>query len=145
MINPSPDPVMPADAGRVAADFERAGDSTLIGLISRGSVPAFVELFNRTCEGARVELAAHFLETAWRREIFAASYVEVWWLAGCHRTPEVDATAWIAGIVRRRIEEAVRGMSRHGVRGASEGPRPSYAEREIAALLGRPVDDLLRA
>jgi hypothetical protein len=145
MINASPDPAVPAETAPVASEFERTGDSTLIGLISRGSVPAFVELFDRTSEGARAELAAHVPETSQRGEIFAASYVEVWWLAGCHHTPEVDATAWIAGIVRRRIEEAARGMSRHGTHAASEGPRPSHAELEIAALLGRPVDDLLRA
>lgn len=151
MINDSrdsaefPRPVVPADAGPVASDFEQAGDSTLIGLISQGSVPAFAELFDRTAEATRAELAAEFPGTARRTEILAASYLEVWWLAGCHRTPEVDAAAWVGGIVRRRIHEAARGTSRHGEHAASEGPRPSYSELEIAALLGRPVDDLLRA
>ena len=140
MISDSRDPAeLPPSA--VPAD---AGDSTLIELISRGSVPAFVELFERTAEAARAELAGDLPGTARRGEILAASYVEVWWLAGCRRTAEVDAAGWVAGIVRRRIDEA-RGMSRPGAHAASQGSRPSHAELEIAALLGRPVDDLSRA
>ena len=114
----------PRPAGQAGADpareeLEQASDSTLIGLISRGSAPAFAALF-------------------------ASSYVEVWWLASCHRTPGVDATGWITGIVRRRIDDALRGTARPGMDVAGPGSRPSYSELEMAALLRRPVGNLLR-
>ena len=116
-----------------------AGDSTLIELISRGHEAAFVVLFDRTLPTARAELAP--LPDAQHGHILAASYVEVWWLAGCHRVPEVDATTWITEIVRRRVDEALR-STQPGVDSPLTGPRPSYSELKIAALLRRPLGDL---
>jgi hypothetical protein len=138
-------PAAPADAGSVTCDLEQAGDSTLIDLTSQGSKSAFSALFDRTFEAASAQLSADFPDSARRSEILAASYVEVWWLAGCHGGPEVDAMSWIVSIVRRRVDEAARWTPRPGAQPAVEGPRPSYAELELAALLRRPVDDLLRA
>lgn len=151
MISNSRDPAggprsaAPADPGPARTDLEKAADRTLVELISRGSVPAFVALFDRTSGAALAELAGGFPGGGRAGEILAASYVEVWWLAGCHRTPEVDVTSWITGIVRRRMADAARGTPRHGGHAAWEGPRPSYAELEVAALLRRPVGHLWQA
>jgi hypothetical protein len=148
MTDASPEPADrrqragPAGTGPVAIDIEQATDSALIELISRGSVPAFVALFDRTSEAVHTELTVELPGAARTGEIFAASYVEVWWLAGCHRTVEADVTGWIISIVRRRIAEASRETPRPGVRTLVEGLRPSYAELEVAALLSRPVDRL---
>ena len=111
-------------------DGRQFSDATLVELISCGSVPAFATLFARTSAAARAELVARLPDAGRADEILAASYVEVWWLAGCHRAPEVDVTTWITGIVRRRAAELP----------TWEGPRPSYAELEFAAILRRSVD-----
>jgi hypothetical protein len=111
-------------------DDLQLSDATLVELISRGSVPAFDALFTRTLPAARAVLTTHLPGADRAGEVLAASYVEVWWLAGCHRAPEVDVTTWITGIVRRRAAELPAG----------EGPRPSYAELEFAAILRRSVD-----
>ncbi|MFI7602433.1 hypothetical protein [Actinoplanes sp. NPDC049681] len=148
MIN---DPREPADrrprtetagAGPATIDIPQATDSVLIDLISQGSVPAFVALFDRTSEAVHTELTVELTGTSRTGEIFAASYAEVWWLAGHHRTLEADAIGWIISIVRRRIAEASRETVRPGARTVLEGLRPSYAELEVAALLNRPVDCL---
>ena len=112
----------------------------LIELISRGNVPAFVALFDRTSEAVRALLAVDLTNAGQIRQILAASYVEVWWLAGCHRAPDVGVNGWIAGIARRRAAEGVRVPAE-----ADLGPRPTYAELEIVALLRRPLDRLLAA
>ena len=134
----------PAGTDPARIDLERATDSALVELISGGSVPAFVALFDRTSDAVRAELALGLPGAARISEIFAASYIEVWWLAGCHGAAERDITAWIIGIVRRRIAEGCRGTHRRDGPSVPEGPRPSYAELEIAALLRRPVDRLLQ-
>jgi hypothetical protein len=121
-------------------DVERAGDDVLIDLISRGSVPAFVALFDRTSESVRVLLAADLTDAGQIRRILAASYIEVWWLAGCHQARDADVIGWITGIARRRTTEAVRVPA-----DAVSGPRPTYAELELMALLRRPLDRLLTA
>ena len=144
-----PRPAVPTDADPARGDFEQVSDSRLIQLISRGNVPAFVALFDRTSAAAHAEVVAAlpggvpaFPGGAPVSEIFAASYVEVWWLAGCRPTPEVDVPTWITGIVRRRIAEARRGIAPRGSPAVLPGPRPTYAELELAALLRRPVDRL---
>jgi len=130
-------------AGPAAADDELASDSILIERISQGSSSAFAVLFDRTSEAVRAEVAASLPGVGRAAEILAASYIEVWWLAGCGGTPKTGARAWIIGIVRRRIAEASRAIPRPGG-GAAMEPRPSYAELEVASLLRRPVDCLQR-
>ncbi|MCO8271573.1 hypothetical protein M1L60_13315 [Actinoplanes sp. TRM 88003] len=134
-----PGPAVRAGADPASESLARASDSTLIELISRGHEAAFVALFDRTSPMARAELG-NLPDNVQPGQILAASYVEVWWLAGCHRAPEADATIWITGIVRRRVGEALRSM-RPGRDPLLTGPRPSYSELEFAALLRRPVGD----
>jgi hypothetical protein len=116
-----------------AIDLEQADDPTLIELISRGSMPAFITLFDRTVEAVHAQVAAGVPEDGRISEILAASYVEVWWLAGCRPAPEADVAGWITGIVRRRVADVGRGRAPH-----REGLRPSTAELELASLLARP-------
>ena len=130
--------------GSAARDDQQVSDSILIERISSGSLPAFATLFDRTSEAARAELAAGLPGTGRAGAILAASYVEVWWLAGCRRRPKLDATTWVTGIVRRRVADACRTIPRQVRDAALEDPRPSYAELEVAALLRRPVGHLLR-
>src|SRR5690349_25095491 len=113
-------------------------------MISRGCVPAFIALFDGTADTVRAKLTHDLPGTTRINEILAATYLEVWWLAGCHRTVPADVTGWITGIGRRRIAEASRGTAQRTGHTALEDPRPSYAELEIATLLRRPVDRLLQ-
>jgi hypothetical protein len=136
---------VPSGAELAPADLARATDSALVDLVSGGSVAAFTVLFDRTSCAVRAELAIEPPGAARIREIFASSYLEVWWLAGCRRSDEVDVTAWVTGIARRRIGEAGSGMLRRDGLFAPDGMRPSYAELEVAALLRRPVNLLLSA
>jgi hypothetical protein len=110
----------------------------IVGAISRGSQEAFVMLFDRTAGTIRAELTARLPDSEQRIPILAATYVEVWWLAGCHRGAEPDVTRWIRGILDRRIADAHRATGQP-VKGE---PRPSRSELELADLLGRPIDRL---
>ena len=126
---------------RAAADeTEQTSDISLIKAISQGSTNAFAVLYDRTSNAVRAELAALSPEAGRRNEVLAASYLEVWWLAGCHPAPgpELDVLLWIIGVVRRRIAE-----TRAATGGTPAGRvRPSHAELELATLLQRPVTSL---
>ena len=117
-------------------------DQRTMAAISRGSREAFVGLFDRTSGPIRAELAS-CLPGGDHAALVAATYVEVWWLAGCHSGPERDAEEWIKRILHRRIAEVERSAKRRSRRPpAASDPvdrRPSRAELELAVLLGRPV------
>ena len=135
-------PVMPTEVRSPVADFEQSSDSLLVEAISRGSVPAFAVLFDRTSHLVRAELAVLPPETGQRSEVLAATYLEVWWLAGCRTGPERIVADWIVGVVRRRIAEARAGLDQRDIRGLAGRTKPSYAELELAALLHCPVSCL---
>ena len=121
-----------------------ARDQLTIAAISRGSREAFVALFDRTSVAIRAELALGLPDVDEARPVFAATYVEVWWLAGCHSGPEVDAMEWIRRILHRRIAEVDRNVKQRSRTPAAASnvavdPRPNCAELELAALLRRPV------
>jgi hypothetical protein len=95
-------------------------------------------MFDRTAGTISAELRARLADPEQRVPILAATYVEVWWLAGCRRGAEPDVTHWIRGILDRRIADAHRATGRQ-----IEGePRPGRSELELAGLLGRPIDRL---
>jgi hypothetical protein len=125
-------------------DSDDSGYAALVDAISRGSGPAFAELFDRTSAEVRAVLAALPVGTGRRQEILAASYLEVWWLAGCHTGPVPDVVEWITGIARRKFAEAHAGgePSSEPV-GAGRTAPAGYALRELAALLRRPVAGLV--
>jgi hypothetical protein len=120
---------------------EPADDRTLPSImdaISRGSREAFVLLFDRTAGAIGVELTACSADTEPRAAILAATYVEVWWLAGCRSSTDRDVQQWISRILHRRAMAVHRAVSSP----AGWEQRPSRAELELAILLGRPVDRL---
>jgi hypothetical protein len=128
---------------RPSAAFEiprEDGDASLMSAISRGSASAFAELYDRTSPAVRTAVAALSPDAGQRDEVIAASYLEVWWLAGCHTGHDLDAVEWITGIARRRIVDAGIG----GRPSSGGGTSPGYARLELAALLRRPADELVR-
>ena len=126
---------IPAGAGPPSAENL---ESSIVEAISRGSQEAFVMLFDRTAGTIRSELTARLPDPEQRVPILAATYVEVWWLAGCHRGAEPDVTRWLGGILDRRIADAHRATGRH----LDGEPRPSRSELELADLLGQPIERL---
>ncbi|BBH65281.1 hypothetical protein ACTI_19660 [Actinoplanes sp. OR16] len=130
-----------ADVGDGSAEgtpsTERDGDpsdAVLLEAVSQGSVPAFRALVERTSVAVGAVLAELLSDSEWRDEILAATYLEVWWLAGCHVQPDIDAMSWIVGIARRRAAVNHSDPVPDG-----EGPQTGYAQREFAALLHPPT------
>jgi len=123
-----------------------ATDQSTVAAISRGSRDAFTLLFDRTAGAVRAELASRLPDPDRAATVFASTYVEVWWLAGCHSDPGLDAAEWIRHILRRRVADldGARRQSRRPptTSESAADPRPSCAELELAALLGRPVAGL---
>jgi hypothetical protein len=109
-----------------------------IDAISQGSREAFTLLFEQTAGPVGAELAARFPDPDQCLRLLAATYVEVWWLAGCGTGAEPGVTDWIMRILQRRMADATRST---GVPGGGD-PHRSYATMELADLLGRPVDRL---
>lgn len=116
---------------------ERLASSTMEA-ISRGSRTAFADLFDRTAGAVAADLAVRLAEPGLRTAILAATYVEVWWLAGCRGDPDPDVTQWIGRILDRRIADS----SRFSAIRVYPDSGPGRAELELADLLGRPVDKL---
>lgn len=113
-------------------------EPSIMEAISQGSLEAFVMLVDRTAGAVGAELTARLPDPEQRVPIFAATYVEVWWLAGCRSGAEPDVTHWIRRILDRRIADAHRDTGRQ----VETEPRPGRAELELAGLLGRPIDRL---
>jgi hypothetical protein len=122
-----------------------ARDQPMVAAISGGSRDAFASLFDRTSGTVRAELALRLPDVERAASVFAATYVEVWWLAGCHSDPGLDAAEWIGHILRRRIADADPGARRPPITWPAPDLRPSCAELELASLLGRPVAGLWTA
>jgi DNA-directed RNA polymerase specialized sigma24 family protein len=82
--------------------------------ISRGSHQAFAELFDRTARTLAADLTARVAQPRQRTAILAATYVEVWWLAGCRSDADADVVQWICRILERRIADSYRGPRDEG-------------------------------
>jgi hypothetical protein len=125
------------DAARrgVPALAETAAEPSLLQEISRGDQQAFAVLFDRTAGIVAADLTASLPDQRQRIAILAATYIEVWWLAGCHIGPEPDITQWIRAILDRRIGAVSGDETPHE-------PAHGRAERELAGLLSRPIEDL---
>ena len=124
----------PLDGAATGEDFERS----MMEAVSRGSREAFVVLFDRTAATVGAGLTTRLGDPNKRTAILAATYVEVWWLAGCRSGAESDVSEWIRRILDRRVADADRATAQQ----ADGEPRPGYAERELACLLDRPVERL---
>lgn len=103
--------------------------------ISRGSHNAFGTLFDRTSGPVHDQLESCLPDPGRLIAVFAGTYVEVWWLAGCHTDPGFDVVRWIHRIAERRFA----GESPHP-RDAVVDRRSCYAAVELATLLDRPVE-----
>jgi hypothetical protein len=108
-------------------------ESAAVEAISRGSHQAFAALFDRTAKTFAADLTARLPDPRRRVAVLAATYVEVWWLAGCRSDADADVVQWISHILERRIADTDR---------APNDPGHSRAEHELADLLDRPIDDL---
>jgi hypothetical protein len=106
----------------------------LIRRISDDDRDAFVELFDhlspRLLDALRSRLSSPCLAAA----IVTATFVEVWWLAGCHAGRDSDVVAWIDRIAQRRVGEGPPATT------DVSSLRNRCAELELAALLGRSAD-----
>lgn len=85
------------------------------------------------------ELRRRPIDDGRREDVLAASYLEVWWLAGRHTDP-FDIVEWIVGIARRRLPDACLGPDSPTAPVKTGGPVPGYASQELAAMLHRTVD-----
>ncbi|GIE90958.1 hypothetical protein Are01nite_74380 [Actinoplanes regularis] len=81
--------------------------------------------------------------------IVAGTFVEVWWLAGCHLDPDTDAMVWIDEILQRRVADS-RPAAPLSADPAPPGMGPLGApsthgvEVELAGLLSRHLRGLWR-
>jgi hypothetical protein len=132
---------LPPGARTTTALIDPVVDRTLPSImdaISGGSREAFVALFDRTAGFISVELTACLADADERAAILAATYVEVWWLAGCRSSADPDVPQWIRRILHRRVKAAHRAVSPP----TGWQQRPSRAELELATLLDRSIDRL---
>ena len=113
----------------------------LIVRIARRDHAAFTALYDDTFNCLRDGLDLRLGDTAWADGVLAATYVEIWWLAGGHTHPASDAVAWMNEIVERRVAEGppVSWCAETG-RGRLADLRTWYAKAELAGLLRRPID-----
>jgi hypothetical protein len=101
--------------------------------ISRGSRVAFKTLFDETAGPIGTRLETQLRDRGRAAGIVAATYIEVWWLAGCHTGPDDDILRWIDDIVERRLTDVTR------PRNERSDPRSHRAALELADLLDRPI------
>jgi hypothetical protein len=114
----------------------------LVRRIAHDDRSAFVELFDQ-CSGLVVDDLQERVPDRHRvAGILAGTFVEVWWLAGCHMDPDTDVMRWLGEIVQRRVKDsrpAAPSLSDPAV----PGPNlisPAWTqgiEVELAGLLGR--------
>ncbi|MEU8655353.1 hypothetical protein [Actinoplanes philippinensis] len=123
--------------------------NALMDPISRGSRDAFVTLFDHTRGAVRAGIDSRLREPQAAAAIFAATYVEVWWLAGCHTGHDEDVLTWIDRIAERRSAEAgphPNPPAPSGEPASADVADPQHlrAALELSSLLGRSVDPLTR-
>jgi DNA-directed RNA polymerase specialized sigma24 family protein len=67
---------------------------------------AFGELFHRVSGPVSSRVRRQVPDPFRVAGVVAGTFVEVWWLAGCHVDPDTDVMAWINKIVRRRVADS---------------------------------------
>jgi DNA-directed RNA polymerase specialized sigma24 family protein len=103
---------------------------------------AFTELFYRVSGPVSSAVRRQVSDPLRVASVVAGTFVEVWWLAGCHINPETDVMAWINKIAWRRVAD-----SRPPAKPAADSVAPTpvvltalwtqRVEVELAGLLGR--------
>jgi hypothetical protein len=104
----------------------------LVRRISGDDGAAFVELFDRVSGPLYDRLRSRLSDPPRAAATITATFVEVWWLAGCHAGPDADVMMWINQIVERRVKRSEPTAAMASIRSRS-------ADLELAALLGRPA------
>ena len=67
---------------------------------------AFGELFHRVSPAVSSWVSRQVPDPFRVAGVVAGTFVEVWWLAGCHVDPDADVMAWINKIVGRRVADS---------------------------------------
>jgi hypothetical protein len=114
----------------------------LMNKISYGSREAFAALYDRTSGTVRAHLEARLPDRDWVDAVLAATYVEVWWLAGCRTGPYAGVVVWLEEIAERRVAESSVAAGRTVLPSPMPDAvvaRSRYALMELAELLARPV------
>jgi DNA-directed RNA polymerase specialized sigma24 family protein len=103
---------------------------------------AFAELFHQLSAPMSSRVRHQVADPLRGAGVVAGTFVEVWWLAGCHINPETDVMAWINKIVWRRVAD-----SRPPAKPAADSVAPTPGvltalwthrlEAELAGLLRR--------
>jgi hypothetical protein len=107
---------------------------SLVRRIAHDDRAAFVELFDDCSALVLSDLRARVPDPDRVTAVLAGTFVEVWWLAGCHVSPDMDVITWLDRIVERRIVD-----SRPAPAELRSGPPWTRGnEVELAGLLGRP-------
>ncbi|MET3424793.1 hypothetical protein BJ973_004005 [Actinoplanes tereljensis] len=114
----------------------------LIRHIADDDRDAFRELFDRCSGRVAAGLRRQVSDQHRFAGVFAGTFVEVWWLAGCHVDPDVDVVAWIDEIVQRRVTDsrpaALSAAISASPDAGSLGPMWAQGvEAELAGLLRR--------
>jgi DNA-directed RNA polymerase specialized sigma24 family protein len=125
------------DSASPSTGSEQDPFGTLLAQISYGDRDAFTRLFDETSGPLLDRIHAEVRDPQQAVAVLAATYVEVWWLAGCRPGREDDVATWIDQIARRRLRD---GTPR--INSRRYGPVLGYAVLELADLLGRPADAL---
>jgi hypothetical protein len=78
----------------------------LIRRVADDDLGAFGELFDH-CSGLVLSGLRGQVSDPYRvAAVLAGTFVEVWWLAGCHIDPDTNVMAWIGEIVQRRVADS---------------------------------------
>jgi hypothetical protein len=138
-------PPVPADCAECRTGSLNEHLNQLTEPISRGSRDAFVTLFDHTRAAVHASIDLRLQDPESAAAAFAATYVEIWWLAGCHTGPDTDVIGWIDHIVERRTAEAHPHPSpptplQEPTPVNAADPQQLRATLELSSLLGRPVD-----
>jgi hypothetical protein len=114
----------------------------LIRRIAGDDRGAFVELFDQCSALVVADLCERVADRHRVAGVVAGTFVEVWWLAGCHVDADTDVMVWLGEIVQRRVADsrpAATSLSGPAVPGLNLiGPAWTQGiEVELAGLLGR--------
>jgi hypothetical protein len=114
----------------------------LIRRIADDDRGAFAELFDQCSELVSRRLRSQVPDRRRVAGVLAGTFVEVWWLAGCHVDPDTDVMVWIEAILQRRVADS-RPAAPSSVNPASPdmgllgAPWAQGVEAELAGLLRR--------
>jgi hypothetical protein len=96
---------MSRPAGQPVSSIDRRSLGALVRRIARADRHAFTRLYQALAPAVAADLRTMLPRPTDATAITSAVFVEVWWLARFHTTPDADVHAWITGIATRRAGE----------------------------------------